>query len=215
LRAPNRPPRVCDRPATTERLIACGRCRQTYRSTALRRLELVEVLDSNCVRQVLSDWPSGHSIEVRRCKRRWRDRARIRTGEAAPARGANRPLEIVFRPVASRRRPLRVEGAVEIRRPPKAAPTFPRRARGPAVRRALDPSAAPRREPRRPSAPADRPVHGRVREHRVHIDGGEEETPSCPKSRPTTLCGLPPVVGQYSAEAFVASDRSLADLPER
>jgi hypothetical protein len=35
----------------------------------LRTLELVEVLDSDCVRQVLSDWPSGHSIEVRRCKR--------------------------------------------------------------------------------------------------------------------------------------------------
>jgi hypothetical protein len=69
LSAPNRPPRACDRPATTERLIACGQCRLTYRSTALRKLELVEVLDSNCVRQVLSDWPSGHSIEVRRCKR--------------------------------------------------------------------------------------------------------------------------------------------------
>ncbi len=51
------------------RLIACGRCRVTYRSTEFVGLELVEVLDSHCVRQVLSDWPSGHSIEVRRCKR--------------------------------------------------------------------------------------------------------------------------------------------------
>jgi hypothetical protein len=51
------------------RVIACGRCCLTYRSTELPALELVEVLDSNSVRQVLSDWPSGLSIEIRRCKR--------------------------------------------------------------------------------------------------------------------------------------------------
>ena len=38
---------------------------------------------------------------------------------------------------------------------------------------------------------------------------------SCPKTRSSALCGLPPIVGQYAAEAFVASDRSLAGLPER
>ena len=58
-----------DRPATIVRLIACGRCRLTYGSGELLGLELVEVLDSNCVRQVLSDWPSGVSIEIRRCAR--------------------------------------------------------------------------------------------------------------------------------------------------
>jgi hypothetical protein len=41
----------------------------TYRSTEWRGLALVEVLDSHCVQQVLSDWPSGLSIEVRCCKR--------------------------------------------------------------------------------------------------------------------------------------------------
>jgi hypothetical protein len=50
------------------RVIVCGRCRLTYRSTEWLGLELVEVLDSTCVRQVLSDWPDGHSIEVRHCK---------------------------------------------------------------------------------------------------------------------------------------------------
>jgi hypothetical protein len=41
----------------------------TYGSAEWLALELVEVLDSNCVCQVLSDWPSGLSIEVRRCRR--------------------------------------------------------------------------------------------------------------------------------------------------
>jgi len=54
---------------TVARVIVCGRCRRTYRSTEWLGLELVEVLDSTCVRQVLSDWPAGHSIEVRHCKR--------------------------------------------------------------------------------------------------------------------------------------------------
>jgi hypothetical protein len=39
--------------------------------------------------------------------------------------------------------------------------------------------------------------------------------PSCPKTRSAALCGVPPIVAQYAAEAFVASDRSLAGLPER
>jgi hypothetical protein len=51
------------------RLIICGRCRLAYSSTEWLGLELVEVLDSRCVRQFLSDWPAGDSIEVRRCGR--------------------------------------------------------------------------------------------------------------------------------------------------
>jgi hypothetical protein len=39
--------------------------------------------------------------------------------------------------------------------------------------------------------------------------------PSCPKTRSAALCRLPPIMAQYAAEAFVASDRSLAGLPER
>jgi hypothetical protein len=50
-------------------LVICVRCRLTYRPSEWVELELVEVLDSTCVRQVLSDWPSGLSIEVRRSKR--------------------------------------------------------------------------------------------------------------------------------------------------
>ena len=38
---------------------------------------------------------------------------------------------------------------------------------------------------------------------------------SCPKTGSAALCGLPPIVAQYAPEAFVASDRSLACLPER
>ena len=40
-------------------------------------------------------------------------------------------------------------------------------------------------------------------------------TSSCPKTGSAALCGLSPIVAQYPAEAFVASDRSLACLPER
>ncbi len=37
--------------------------------------------------------------------------------------------------------------------------------------------------------------------------------PSCPKTGSAALCGLRPILAQYPAEAFVASDRSLACLP--
>ena len=47
----------------------CGRCGEAYSSTEWLGLELAEVLDSQCVRQVLTDWPPGDSIEVRYC---WR-----------------------------------------------------------------------------------------------------------------------------------------------
>jgi ribosomal protein S27AE len=69
MSAHNRPQRASERAATVVRRIACGRCRVTYGSPEWLALELVEVLDSNCVCQVLSDWPSGLSIEVRRCRR--------------------------------------------------------------------------------------------------------------------------------------------------
>jgi hypothetical protein len=42
-----------------------------------------------------------------------------------------------------------------------------------------------------------------------------QRTPSCPRTGSAALCGLPPIVAQYAAEAFVASDRSLACPPER
>jgi len=69
MSARNRLPHANNRRATVTRPIVCGRCRRTYRSTEWLGLELVEVLDSNCVREALSDWPSGLSIEVRQCKR--------------------------------------------------------------------------------------------------------------------------------------------------
>jgi hypothetical protein len=47
------------------------------------------------------------------------------------------------------------------------------------------------------------------------MPGKVNPTPSCPKTGSAALCGLPPIVAQYAAEAFVASDRSLACLPER
>jgi hypothetical protein len=68
MSAPNRPPRASDRAATVVRLVVCGQCRLTYRPPEWVGLELVEVLDGTCVREVLSDWPSSMSIEVRRCK---------------------------------------------------------------------------------------------------------------------------------------------------
>ena len=69
---------------TVARGFVCGRCRRTYRSTEWLGLELVEVLDSACVRQFLSDWPADHSIEVRHCKRCHGEIARTaRFGEAA------------------------------------------------------------------------------------------------------------------------------------
>jgi hypothetical protein len=66
------------------RLIVCGRCRLTYRSTEWLGLELVEVLDTHCIRQILSDWPAGRSIEVRHCKRCGGEIARAPCSEDAP-----------------------------------------------------------------------------------------------------------------------------------
>jgi hypothetical protein len=57
MSTPNRPPRASDRTATVVRLVVCGRCRLTYRPPEWVELELVEVLDSTCVREVLSDRP--------------------------------------------------------------------------------------------------------------------------------------------------------------
>ncbi len=49
--------------------LICGRCRSTYDSSAWTDLEILDVLDSDCVRRGLADWPPGLSIEVRRCAR--------------------------------------------------------------------------------------------------------------------------------------------------
>jgi len=69
MSAPIRPLRVSARAATAVAFRGCGQCLVTYYSSEWPDLELVEVLDSSCVRQLLSDWPPGISIEVRRCKR--------------------------------------------------------------------------------------------------------------------------------------------------
>jgi hypothetical protein len=52
-------------------------------------LELVEVLDSNCVRQALADWPSGLSIEVRRCSQCGGEIARAATAGGDFGRGTS------------------------------------------------------------------------------------------------------------------------------
>jgi hypothetical protein len=46
----------------------------------------------------------------------------------------------------------------------------------------------------------------------LHLGVGDLDAPcpSCPKTGSAALCGLPPIVAQYAAEAFVASDRSIA-----
>jgi len=69
------------------RLIVCGRCRLAYSSTEWLGLELAEILDSNCVRQLLSDWPAGDSIEVRHCGRCGAEIARAARSGVAPGRG--------------------------------------------------------------------------------------------------------------------------------
>ena len=79
----NRPPRPSYQTARVVRFIVCGRCRLTYRSTEWLGLDLVEILDTNCVRQVLSDWPAGHSIEVRHCKRCGEEITRMACAEDA------------------------------------------------------------------------------------------------------------------------------------
>lgn len=84
MTALNRSPRASDRAAKSVHGFVCGRCRRTYRSTEWHGLELVEVLDSSCVRQVLTDWPVGHSIEVRRCRWCGGEIARLARSEDAP-----------------------------------------------------------------------------------------------------------------------------------
>jgi hypothetical protein len=42
-------------------------------------------------------------------------------------------------------------------------------------------------------------------------ESAQMQTACCPKTRSAALCGLPPIVAQYAAEAFVASDRSISD----
>jgi hypothetical protein len=54
---------------TVARLTVCGRCRRAYSATEWLGLELAEVLDGRCVREILSDWPADDSIEVRHCNR--------------------------------------------------------------------------------------------------------------------------------------------------
>lgn len=63
---------------------ACGRCRSIYASSAWPGLELVDVLDTDCVRKSLSDWPPGLSIEVRRCARCGEEIARTVGAESGP-----------------------------------------------------------------------------------------------------------------------------------
>jgi hypothetical protein len=61
--------------------LTCGRCRSTYDSNGWSDLELLDVIDSDCVQQGLSDWPPDLSIEVRRCTRCRGEIARtVRTG---------------------------------------------------------------------------------------------------------------------------------------
>lgn len=48
-------------------------------------------------------------------------------------------------------------------------------------------------------------------DHSAALCSAVPGTPSCPKTGSAALCGLPPIVAQYAAEAFVASDRSTVD----
>jgi hypothetical protein len=69
MSAPKRIPRT-SAPGRVAGGVACGGCGLACRTTAeWLRLELIEVLDSKCVQEVLSDWPPGLSIEIRRCRR--------------------------------------------------------------------------------------------------------------------------------------------------
>jgi hypothetical protein len=45
----------------------CGRCRQEYAADAWRRLAVVERILTGRIRALVTSWPEGIVIEIRRC----------------------------------------------------------------------------------------------------------------------------------------------------
>ncbi len=49
------------------RPVRCGRCRQEYAPESWGRLELVGRITEDGVRTVVTAWPDGVAVEIRRC----------------------------------------------------------------------------------------------------------------------------------------------------
>jgi hypothetical protein len=45
----------------------CGRCRHEYAADAWQRLTLVERILTGRIRALVTSWPEGIAIEIRRC----------------------------------------------------------------------------------------------------------------------------------------------------
>jgi hypothetical protein len=50
------------------RAVHCGRCRHEYPAEAWRRLEVVERIGADRIRPLVTSWPNGIAIEIRRCR---------------------------------------------------------------------------------------------------------------------------------------------------
>jgi hypothetical protein len=45
----------------------CGRCSHVYSAEAWQRLEVVERIGADRIRVLVTSWPNGTGIEIRRC----------------------------------------------------------------------------------------------------------------------------------------------------
>jgi hypothetical protein len=60
--------RLVSREHPTRAVMTCSSCAQTYTEAAWRLLDVSERIDAPEVRRLVSNWPEGLIIEVRRCR---------------------------------------------------------------------------------------------------------------------------------------------------